>query len=133
MLRRVILAAALCLTVVAALAQAPPFGRAASEGTGTITTTGDWQLVFPAARSVTSRADCRIQNTGTHAMSVFFGPTAPANGSYVGFPLSPASASGSLNVGGGYISCGNVGGGLTNGPVWITGTSGDTFEYTSQP
>lgn len=123
----------LCSLGHAAGAQAPAWGRTASEGTGTVATTGAWQQVLPAAPSATARSNCVIQDTGTHSMSVFFGPAAPAANAAVGFPLAAATASGGFNVGGGWISCGNMGGGLTNGPVWITGTSGDTFEYASQP
>lgn len=116
----------------AAGAQNLPYGKAAAEAPGTIAATGVWQQVWGASQNGV-RTNCVIQNTGTHAMSVFFGPTAPAPNATVGFPLGPATASGSFNVGGGVISCGNIGGGLTSGPVWITGTQNDTFEYASQP
>jgi hypothetical protein len=122
-----------CSLARAAGAQEPAFGRTASESQGTIASTGVWQRVLPAAGSATARSNCIIQDTGTHAMSIFFGPAAPATNATVGFPLAAATTSGSFNVGGGWITCGNMGGGLTNGPVWITGTSGDTFEYASQP
>jgi hypothetical protein len=62
-------------------------------------------------------------------MLVFFGPTKPSNSAGVGFELSPPAS----GVAGGWITCGLVGGGVALDTVWIEGTSGETFEYTSQP
>lgn len=119
----VALAAAAFLSSAAVHAQsAPPYGRFTTEVTGTITSTGVYQSVLVASTNGV-RMSCLIQNNGAHAMLVFWGSAQPASNSGKGFVLTAGNA----------VSCGLPGTGVALDQVWIEGTSGDTFEYSSQP
>lgn len=128
-MRRIALFVIALLLPFAAFAQVPPYGSFSTEKTGTIATTGTYQSVLAASQNG-GRKSCTIQNTGTHNMLVFFGGTKPSNSAGVGFLLTPPSGTAQA---GGAISCGLVGGGVAVDQVWIEGTMGETFEYTSQP
>lgn len=123
----------LCFALGAKAQQAKPWGSNSTELKTTIVSTGVYQQVF-AASSNGARVGCLIINKGTtpttgNTMLVFFGPTQPANNSGIGVPLSPPTTT----VSGGAVSCGLIGGGVAVDAVWIEGTAGDTYEYSSQP
>lgn len=101
-----------------------PVGVATTNASSSITLTGTYQQVF-AQNS--NRRNCVIQNTGTHAMWVFFGAIASATQA-TSWPLFPASAAGSP---GGFVSCANSGVVATD-QVSITGTTADTFTASFQ-
>ena len=121
-MRRVFLTLGLIALASPALAQMVPYGTFSTELTGTIAVTGTYQQVIPFSTNG-QRKSCTIQNTATHNMLVFFGPTQPGNSSGKGYVM-PASTA---------IYCGLPGGGVALDTVWIEGTAGDTFEYASQP
>lgn len=106
----------------AASAQQPSFGSTTTEATGTVAATGVYQLVFPAQPNG-QRRGCLIQNTGANTLFVYFGLKQPTAASGVGFQI-PMGLS---------ISCGLIGSGLVIDNVWVTGTTGGTFEQASQP
>lgn len=66
------------------------------------------------------RLGCLIQYTGTHVGYVFFGPT-PAD-TTTSFQLTAGQS----------ISCSTITGGVNNGPIQVTATSGDTFVVAEQ-
>jgi hypothetical protein len=122
-MKKLLLAGVLLLLGVApSWAQQPPYGSYTTELTGTIAVSGTYQSVF-AASSNGARKSCTIQNKGANNMLAFFGSTQPGASSAKGFIITPNN----------FITWGLVGGGLTLDAIWIEGTSGDTFEYSSQP
>jgi hypothetical protein len=87
-----------------------------------ISVTNTFQQVWG---SQSNRQYCSIQNTGTHTMYVYFGPTASATTSN-SYQLSPGQI----------IYCGATGppnGAVLNTQaVQITGTAADTYVYLQQ-
>lgn len=87
---------------------------------GTITTTGTFQLVFPASVPPNRRVNCIIQNNGATAMNIFLGPVALATVA-TSIVLAP----------GAIFYCGSPANGVIQDAVAITGTSTQAF-YASQ-
>lgn len=130
-MKKILLVLGLFLLPQWALAQTPvitkPYLAASNNGSGTITTTNAFQSVFaasarPQAQGGTGpvRSACTVQNKGTNAMSVYFGPIANAD-----------AAHSSQLVAGQSLNC-NVGGVVLSDQISITGTSGDAFYATQQ-
>lgn len=95
------------------LAQAP-LGATSTNASSTIAVTNTFQSVF-AANTNFNRTGCALQNNGTHAMYVFFGP------------IASATLGKSVNLAPGQpVSC-NSAPVTLNDQVSITGTSGDAF------
>src|SRR5271154_5503340 len=80
---------------------------------GTVTTTGTFQLVFPAVFSPNKRVGCTIQNNGTGNLDVFPGPVA----------LATVAASVVVAPGGTFY-CGGPGGSVLQDAISVTGTTG---------
>lgn len=103
-----------------------PAPKAATPGQGTIGTTNTWQAIATGVLTTTNpqRGGCMLLNTGSHTMYVYFGTTAPASAADEYLPLNPISST--------YVQpiyCGDNNGIVNILPVWITGTSGDTYVY----
>lgn len=119
------LAASLLLLSAGAWAQVPvitspvPSTTAGANASGTITTTGTWQKVFPArstASGAVGRRGCVLQNNGTHTMYVTEG---------IGIAGSSTSNSAQVVAGGTYYCA--SGGSVLQGEVDVYGTIGDAF------
>lgn len=91
-----------------------------ANASGTITSTGVFQIVFKATGPTQYRKGCTIQNNGTHTMYVTEG---------LGTASSTTSNSAQLAAGTSY-NC-QFGGMVLSGEIDITGTIGDAF-YAAQ-
>lgn len=95
------------------------------DASSTIAVTNTYQQVFASkigASGAQIRHNCAIQNNGSHAMYVFFGPIAEATTSK-SYILNPGPG----NVGGDLIYCSGPSGITLQDQVSITGTAGDAF------
>lgn len=111
-MRKLIVALALFFAPVAALAQTAPFPKPSTNVSGTIAVTNTFQSVIASALG---RASCSVQNNGSNAMYVFFGP------------IANATTSNSVKLSTGQsVSC-TAGGVVLTDQVSITGTNGDVF------
>lgn len=124
-MQRLILGIILALGVAFnAFAQSPvttyPYGVTNHNDSSTITVTGTFQSIWIASAGLTGRSGCAIQNNGSAAMYVYFGPIANAT-----TPNSVKLSTGQS------LNCETVGGVVIKDQVSITGTSGDRF-YASQ-
>lgn len=104
------------LVVPAAMAQTPvvtqPQPRASGNASSTIAVTNTFQSIWAAN---TARTSCLVQNNGSNAMYVFFGPLASAT--------TGASVKLAAGVG---VNC-SVNGIVLSDQVSITGTATDAF------
>lgn len=92
-----------------------PYGVLSHNDSGTIAATNTFQSIWTASTNNRGRAGCTVQNNGTNAMYVFFGPIASAT---IGKSVKLAA--------GLAVNC--VGSGIVlQDQVSITGTSGDAF------
>lgn len=87
---------------------------------GAITTTGTFQLVFPASVPPNRRVNCTIQNNGAAAMDIFLGPVALATVA-TSLVLAP----------GAIFYCGSPANGVIQDAIAITGTTTQPY-YASQ-
>ena len=112
------LALALCLLAAPALADTTiaPTQRTSVSVNGTITTGNTFQSIMAADAN---RTGCVFQNTSTHTMYVYFGPTASATTSN----SLQVAANGGLF----YCSAGQTPVALTDNVAITTSTTGDTF------
>lgn len=111
---------ALALIVLSsAAAQSPvitqPYPVTTLNSSSTVAVTNTFQSIWAAAVAPRRRAACLVQNTGTNAMYVFFGPVADAT--------TPTS----IKLTAGQFATCNVGGAALQDQVSITGTAGETF------
>lgn len=90
-----------------------------TNSSGSVAVTNTFQSIFAASTVVTGRVACTVQNTGTNAMYVFFGPIASAT-----------TATSVKLTAGQSVNC-NVGGVTLRDQVSITGTATETF-YAAQ-
>lgn len=82
---------------------------------GTVTSGGTFQSVWPAVPSGRLRKSCTVQNNGTHNMYVYFGPIASAT-----------DATAVTLAAGQSVSC-VAGGGTLQDQVSVDGTTADAF------
>lgn len=86
---------------------------------GTIASTGVFQVVFTPSTTQQKRQGCTIVNktaTAANTMSVYFGKPTDTPATAKSIPLAQNQA----------VYC-NIGGVVLNDQVWITGTAGDSF------
>lgn len=129
-MRKFLIACLLALLPFVALAQSSvktfPSQMTGGASQGTISSTGVWQIIATGVLTTTdlNRGGCLLLNTGSHTMYVWFGATAPSNNADEYLPLNPVSST-SIQP----LYCGDQNGKVNALPVWITGTSSDTYSY----
>lgn len=92
---------------------------ATTNASSTIAVTNTFQSVFAASTVQIGRVACTVQNTGTNAMYVFFGP------------IADATTAKSVKLAAGQALTCNVSGVTLRDQVSITGTATETF-YAAQ-
>lgn len=129
-MRKFLIAFLMALLPLAAFGQSSvktfPSQMTGGIGQGTISSTGVWQIIATGVLTTTdlNRGGCLLLNTGSNVMYVWFGASQPGNSADEYLPLNKVTST-SIQP----LYCGDGNGKVNALPVWITGTSGDTYAY----